>query len=155
MLNPLNPPSSSHRFTTFWIITAAFVISPVIYIALCHILGAEIQSAISLEQRVLMRSIFYALAIATFPLTTLIRHIFVRLNQTMPGTQPAQQRYLTTLLVSFALMETVGLYGLIMFVLGDDFNTLYIVSGLAVLGFFLHRPKQDEYQSIVEALEKR
>jgi hypothetical protein len=40
-----------------------------------------------------------------------------------------------------------------MFILGDSFNTLYIFSGLAFLGFFLQRPKPEEYQSIVEALE--
>jgi hypothetical protein len=32
------------------------------------------------------------------------------------------------------------------------FNTLYIFSTLALLGIFVHRPKLEEYQNILEAL---
>jgi hypothetical protein len=73
----------------------------------------------------------------------------------MPGEKTAAQRYLITVIVSQAMIESVGILGFLMFILGDGFNTLYIFSGLAILGFFLHRPKQTEYESIVEALENQ
>lgn len=146
---------SKPDFTVLWLIIGAMVVSQIIYIAVCQSFGSQIQQALAIEQRILIRSIFYAIAIATFPLTTLLRHILVRLNQTMPGPKTAAQRYRVTVIVSQAMMETVGILGFVMFVLGDAFNTLYIFSGLAILGFFLQRPKQDEYLSIVEALENR
>jgi F0F1-type ATP synthase membrane subunit c/vacuolar-type H+-ATPase subunit K len=155
MLKQFNTSPEQNNFTVAWLIMATFVISQLIYIVICHAFGTEIQQGMAQEQRILIRTIFYVLAIATFPLTTLIRHILVRLNQTMPGNKSAQQRYLTTVIVSLAMIESVGIYGFIMFILGDDFNTLYIFSGLAILGFFLQRPKQDEYQTIVSALNNR
>ena len=96
------------------------------------------------------------MAIVTFPLTNLLRHIQLRLNQTMPYSSTAagdiaKTRYLITVIVSMALIESVGVFGFVMFVLGDNFNTLYIFSGLSALGMFLYRPKVDEYARIVEA----
>jgi hypothetical protein len=154
MSNNLNF-NPKHPFFMAWVIMAALVVSQAVYIGLCHGLGAEIRHVINPEQRVLVRSILYGVTIMLFPLTTLTRHILCRLNQTMPGDKPAPQRYLSTVMVSLAIMEIVGVFGLVMFVLGDDFNTLYIFSGLACLGFFLQRPKDEEYQAIVAALNHR
>lgn len=142
-------------FSRAWLIVGAMTVSQIIYIIVCHSLGTEIQHLIDQEQRIFIRTVFYLIAISSFPLTSLIRHIQLRLNQTMPGEKTASQRYLLTVTVSQSIMESVGVLGFVMFILGDDFNTLYIFTGLAVLGFFLQRPKQDEYQSIVEALENR
>ena len=64
----------------------------------------------------------------------------------------AKKRYLVTVIVSMSLIESVGIFGFVMFILGDNFNTLYIFSGLSALGMFLYRPKVDEYARIVEAL---
>ena len=131
---------------------ALFIVLQIIYLILCHTLTHEIQHSIALEQRVLLRTVFYCVAIMTMPLIRLIRHISVRLNQTMPGDKPASQRYFLTVITSQALAGSIGLMGFIMFILGDEFNTLYIFSGLALLGLFLYRPKIEEYQSIVESL---
>jgi hypothetical protein len=155
MLNQLNSSTAKNNFTMIWRVIAALVISQIIYIVICHSLGTEMQHGIEQEQRILIRTVFYAIAIITFPLTSLLRYILCRLNQTMPGDKPAQQRYFVTVIISLAMMESVGLLGFIMFVLGDSFNTLYIFSGLALLGFFLQRPKPEEYQVIVDALENR
>lgn len=155
MINDLKNSTPKSDFTLAWLIVGIMVVSQLIYIFICHKFGNQIQQAVAMEQRVFIRTLFYAIAIATFPLTTLIRHIQLRLNQTMPGNKSAQKRYLVTVIVSQAMMESVGILGFVMFILGDDFNTLYIFSGLAVLGFFLQRPKPDEYLSIVEALENR
>lgn len=146
---------SQPDFRVLWFIIGAMVITQAIYIVVCYHLGTQIQQPIEMEQRVFIRSVFYGLAIGLFPLTTLTRYILVRLNQTMPGDKPALKRYFVTVIVSQAMMETVGVLGFVMFILGDAFNTLYIFSGMAILGFFLQRPKLDEYHSIVEALENQ
>ena len=153
MFNPSNNFESKPDFTLAWLIIGAMVMMQFIYIVVCHSFGAQIQQPIDMEQRIFIRSVFYVLAIATFPLTTLTRYILVRLNQTMSGQKTAAKRYLVTLIVSQAMMESVGVWGFVMFILGDGFNTLYIFSGMAILGFFLQRPKPEEYQSIVDALK--
>lgn len=145
--------------TLHWVIVGVMLAMLASYVIVCHTSGEQLQQPLPEDRRILFRSIFYVIAIVTLPLTNLIRHIQLRLNQTMPyspATQgavaTAKSRYLTTVLVSMALVEVVGVFGLIMFMLGDGFNTLYIFTGLSALGLFLYRPKVDEYSEIIDAL---
>ena len=138
-------------FTHAWLVVGLMCFTQLIYILLCQFMQEELQVAMIAEkERVLIRTIFYIIAIVSFPLTSLIRHIQLRLNQTMPGDKPLEKRYLLTVIVSQTIMESIGVLGFVMFVLGDGFNTLYIFSALAFLGFFLHRPKLNEFQSLME-----
>ncbi|MGR9086226.1 MAG: hypothetical protein ACU841_04030 [Gammaproteobacteria bacterium] len=152
MPNPIKPERLKSDLTVPWIFVAIIVVSQMAYLVFGHFYGNQFQLHLPDLQREWIRSVFYAVAIILFPLTNLIRHVMVRLNQTMPGDKPPKQRYLTTILVTLLLMESVGIMGLVIFLLGDDFNTLYIFSVLVFLGLYLYRPKLDEYSRIVEAL---
>jgi hypothetical protein len=142
-----------------WVIVGMMLSMLAAYIVICHSLGEQLQQPLPETQRVLIRTVLYAVAIVTFPLTNLIRHIQLRLNQTMPRSRTAhganadaKRRYLATIIVSMSLIEAIGVFGLVMFILGDGFNTLYIFTGLSALGLFLYRPKTDEYSEIVDAI---
>ncbi|MCQ8179777.1 hypothetical protein NP603_01530 [Methylomonas sp. SURF-1] len=148
-------PTPPAALRSHWLVCAAMLLMLIVYNVVCHIWGAELQISVSEERRVLLRSVLYGVAIVLFPLTNLTKHVLLRLNQTMPGPRTAAQRYFTTITVSQALIEWVGLFGPIMIVLGDGFNTLYIFSTMHALGIFLHRPKMAEYHSIVAALPAR
>ena len=143
---------SKSDLTLHWIIAGMMVTMLVAYNIICHALGTEIQINIAEEQRIFIRTVFYVIAIILFPLVNLLRHILLRLNQTMPGDNPAKNRYLMTTTVTLFLIEVIGFFGFVMFILGDEFNTLYIFSVLGALGVFIHRPRQQEYRQIVEAL---
>jgi len=149
-----------------WFIVGMMGLMLAAYLIVCHTLGEQLQQPLPETQRVLVRTLFYAMAIVTLPLTNLIRHIQLRLNQTMPRSnkaapfdrtqdryrKDAKRRYLATVIVSMSLVEVIGAFGLVMFVLGDGFNTLYIFTGLSALGLFLYRPKLDEYVEIIDAI---
>jgi hypothetical protein len=149
-----------------WAILSIMLVMLVAYIIVCQTIGEQLQQPLSEAQRVLIRTILYVIAIVTFPLTNLIRYIQLRLNQTIPYSRSehdptdvvseaiavAKSRYLVTIIVSMALIESIGVFGFIMFILGDNFNTLYIFTGLSALGMYLYRPKADEYLRIIEAL---
>lgn len=155
MLSQVEREQSMSDLILPWMVVVMMVAMLVAYVAVCHLFGEQLQQSLPQSQRVLIRTIFYALAIVAFPLTNLIRHIQLRLNQTMPGDEPSKSRYLLTVTVSMVLVESVGIFGFVMFILGDDFNTLYIFTGLSVLGMFLYRPKPDEYHDIIEARNAR
>jgi len=138
-----------------WLILAAMVLMLAGMVLACEFAAEQIRPVAAAEQPVLIRSILYGVAIVTFPITNLLRYIMVRLNQTMPGDTPARSRYLMTVLVSLSLAESPGIFGFVLFVLGDDYNTLYIFSLLSLLAMYLYRPKPDEYQSIVDALDQQ
>ena len=157
MLGRVEPEQLKSDIIMPWAIVGIMLAMLAAFLIACITFGDQIQQPLSEAQRVLIRTILYVLAIVTFPATNLIRHIQLRLNQTMPysHTAPgneAKKRYLITVIVSMSLIESVGIFGFVMFILGDNFNTLYILLGLSALGMFLYRPKVDEYAKIVEAL---
>lgn len=116
------------------------------------------QNPLTEDVQLFWRTGFYIFAISLLPLTNLLRHIFLRLNQTMPllkNTNLAcviKTRYTLTISVSMLLMLLIGSFGATIFYLGDSFRTLHILTGIAGLGVFLYRPKLDEYQQILESL---
>lgn len=136
-----------------WLVCLTMLLLIVAYNLICHLYPEAIRSEIDETRRVTIRTVLYALAVMSFPLANLFRHIFLRLNQTMPGPASPARRYFITVLVTQSMLAGVTLFGPIMFTLGDDFNTLYIYSILGVLGVILHQPKIGEYWSIVEALD--
>lgn len=152
MHTPAKSNSASHPLTPHWWVVGFMVTLLVTYIVFCHTLGEAFQHPLSEHQRILLRTILYVVAIVTLPLTNLIRHIQLRLNQTMPGKKSAKNRYLLTVIVSMTLVESIGIFGLVMFLFGDGFNTFYIFITVSALGMFLYRPKDNEYASIVDAL---
>jgi hypothetical protein len=156
MLGRVEPVQLKSDLFLPWLIQGVLLASLVVYVIVCITLGDQIQQPLPEAQRVLIRTILYVVAIVTFPMTNLLRYIQLRLNQTMPFSSidpegEAKKRYLVTVIVSMSLIESVGIFGFVMFVLGDNFNTLYIFTGLSALGLFLYRPKVHEYAGIVEA----
>lgn len=139
--------------TWHWVYTGLMLALLLAYNIFCHFTEMEIQNIVTEDSRILIRSILYGVAIILFPVVTLLRHILLRLNQTMPGDKLAKSRYLFTIITTLTLISIVGLFGLVMFVLGDGYNTLYVFSVLGILGVFLHKPNQQEYQQIIEALK--
>jgi hypothetical protein len=157
MLGRVEPEQLKSDLILPWVILGIMLAMLVAYIIVCQSIGAQLQQPLPEAQRELIRTVLYAVAIVTFPLTNLIRYIQLRLNQTMPYSHAAHQneaknRYLVTVIVSMSLIESIGVFGFVMFILGDNFNTLYIFTGLSALGLYLYRPKAEEYARIIEAL---
>ncbi|MCF7969763.1 MAG: hypothetical protein K9L22_01170 [Methylococcaceae bacterium] len=135
------------------IIRAVALMSLVAMVAICHIYAEQIQLGFELQERVVLRTVLYVVAILSFPVMKFIRHVLVRLSQSGDSDKSAKRRYLSVIIISMAMAESIGFYGLLMYVLGDSFNTLYIFIGLSALAMFLYQPKKEEYISIIKALD--
>jgi len=122
-----------------------------VLITLCHVYADAIQVHWAEQDRVIIRTVLYSVAMLTFLVMKFVRHVSLQLNM-KPGDKPAKSRYLKTIIVSMMIAETIGLYGVLMFSLGDGFNTLYIFSVLAGLAMFLYRPKVEEYRMILKSM---
>lgn len=149
---PLPKNSTINELTPHWLICFFMLMLLMAYNLICHVWADEIRQPLPESERVIIRTVLYVIAIFLFPLTNLMRYILLRLNQTMPGEKTPEQRYLVTVIVTQSMIEVVTLFGPIMFVLGDDFNTLYIFTLLGAVGIYLHKPKRSEVKSIAEAL---
>jgi hypothetical protein len=139
------------------LIVGMMLVTLVTYLVICFTLGTELQQPLPEITRVKIRTALYIIAILTFPMTNLIRHIQLKLNQTMPLTHTnyraeAKKRYLLTIIVSMASVESIGVFGFVLFMFGDGINNLIIFTLLSALGMFLYRPKLAEYSQIVKLL---
>jgi O-antigen/teichoic acid export membrane protein len=139
-----------------WLMTSSVITLLSVSIFLAHFY--HFQNSLIEHERIIWRTSFYILTILLLPLTNLLRHIFLRLNQTMPLLDNAdlektiKTRYILTVSVSMLLILIISSFGSVMFYLGDGFNTLHIFNMVAGLGIFLYRPKLNEYQQIQNAL---
>jgi hypothetical protein len=160
MYNPIDHKSLEADLKLPWLIVGIMLVMLATYLVICFTIGTELQQPLPEITRVKIRTALYIVAIVSFPMTNLLRHIQLKLNQTMPLTQAnfqaeAKKRYLVTVIVSMALMESIGAFGFVLFMLGDGNNNLIIFTGLSVLGLFLYRPKLEEYSHIVELLANK
>ena len=57
--------------------------------------------------------------------------------------------------ITLAIADSIGIYGLVLFMMGEDFQTLYIFLFLAALIMFWHRPKTEEYEQLVNNTHNR
>jgi len=150
---------------TLWIIWAAIMGSLLIYVFICHQFGDEIRGNMSQNFPIpLVRNILYGIAFITLFLT----HFFKRflLAGTSSGTlskslksgphsnqPPFLAKYTTALIVSLALSESIGIYGLVLFLLGDGFQTLYMFIGISALAIYVHRPKREEIETLAVTMQ--
>lgn len=144
--------AKAEQLKKHWWVVYTVIATVVVYNLVCHYYGVDMQLLWPEDQQALLRTVLYIIAILLLPLANLIRFILIRLNQTMPGDKSAEDRYFTTILITQMLVEIIASFGVVMFVLGDGYNTLYIFSILALLGTALHRPKLEDLASIEQAL---
>ncbi|MCK4493550.1 MAG: hypothetical protein KAU26_05810 [Methylococcales bacterium] len=145
--NPLD--SISGNVTLAWCFIGFLCGLQITYLVMAIFMPDMIQTNAVLDRQMeSTRTIFYVIAIITFPLANIIRHIQRRLIQTVVKAKSLQTRYVCLIITAQTLMASLGFYGFMLFRTGDTINNLYIFSGLAFLGFFLHRPKESEYQAL-------
>ncbi|GAB6140837.1 hypothetical protein JCM14076_15660 [Methylosoma difficile] len=154
MPNPSKANTLKADLLPHWLVVALVASALVAFIVISHVMGASLQEPAPEDQRVFARTLFYVMGIIMMPITNLIRHIQLRLNQTMPGDRPSKMRYFYTVVVSMVMVETIGVFGFVMYMLGDGFNTLYIFAFMSALGMFLYRPKLAEYEAIIDIRER-
>lgn len=70
-----------------------------------------------------------------------------------PAQHPAAAKYMVAMIVSLALSESVGVCGLVLFILGRETSTLYAFMALSAVAMFYFRPKKEELMDL--ALEMK
>lgn len=137
------------------IVRAVGLMSLIALVAISHLYADKIQIGVDEQQRVVIRTLLYVVAILTFPVMKFIRHVMLRLNLTMSSDKSPRFRYMLTIIVSMLVSGSIGVYGFVMFILGDGYNTLYIFVMLSALAMFIYKPDPQEYKALVESLEEK
>ncbi|MBN1254840.1 MAG: hypothetical protein JXA50_06160 [Deltaproteobacteria bacterium] len=151
---------------TLWVIWAAMLGSLVIYIFVYHLLGEGFNSG---EEAViplgLLRKICAVLAAGALLTGYYLRRFMLkgRSEAARPATirraaalnqPPFVTQYTSLVIVSLACAESVGLYGLLLFLLGDSLQVFYTFIGISALAMVFYRPKKEEMEKIALAYKK-
>ncbi len=143
-----------------WIIWAAMLGSLFIYVFICHQAGEELRGNTSPDFPIgLLKNILYGAVIVTLFLTRFLRRFMLtgRFSSTevrlfKPASifsQPSLlAKYTIAVFVSLALCESIGIYGLVLFFLGENLQTLYIFITISALSMFFYRPKMEEIERV-------
>lgn len=157
--------ANEKQLLILWIIWASMLGSLFIYVFICHQCGDQIRRTASPNFPLgLMRSILYGITIFTIFLTHILRKFIltarsgdsgpISLKSSLLSNQSSLlAKYTTAMIVSLALSESIGIYGFVLFLLGDDFRTLYIFIGISALAMFYYRPKREELETLVIAMK--
>ena len=157
--------ANEKQLLILWIIWASMLGSLFIYVFICHQCGDQIRRTASPNFPLdLMRNILYGIAIFTVFLIHILRKSMLTagsggsgpmsLKSLLLSNQPSfLAKYTTAVIVSLVLSESIGIYGFVLFLLGDDFRTLYIFIGISALAMFFYRPKREELETLAIAMQ--
>ena len=147
---------------TLNVIWAAMLISLSIYV----FVGLYIKDTlrITMEKNVIdmLRNSLYLVSVITLIATRFIRKLILAgkgINAERSSYQSDQPRglaiYTSAMVVSLAMTESIGIYGLVLFFLGKNEVDLYLFIVISAATMLFYRPKRDDIVSLTEELNKQ
>jgi hypothetical protein len=149
-----------------WFIWGAMVCSLLIYIFVCHQLGEGFGEGGGADVPVvLLRNIFFILAAAELVMSYFLRRFMLKDRPRTAGAAivrrasalnqlPFLIQYFAAVVISLALSESIGIYGLVLFLLGGGFKTLYTFIAVSALAMVFYRPKRAEMERLAMAYKQ-
>jgi hypothetical protein len=150
---------------SLWIIWVGILGSLCVYIFICHHIGDQIKGDMGSNFPIgTIKHALYLVAIVTLIIAYFFRKrmlsgTFRKSEENisnlklLPSQAPFLSKYTTAMIVSLALSETIGIYGLVLFFLGDKYQTLYTFIGISAISMFYFRPKKEEIEKLAIAMK--
>jgi hypothetical protein len=145
-----------------FIIWGAILASLGIYLVVCISIEKELH--VNMGPDFPLETLRYALfgvSIATLFVVHFLRKFLLKTSNstsnsthTSSAQHPAVGKYATTVVITSALLESIGIYGVVLFLIAKDTLSLYqllIVSAAAMIHF---RPRKDELLSLAAQMEQ-
>ncbi len=143
-----------------WIIWTGFLLTLAVYLGICEILGVQSGSDTNSGLPIIwIRTAFYVIAIILFPVITGLKQLIFKTTsqQSKPSSETLARRkttkslYLAGLVLALALSTSIGTFGFLLFLMGDDYRTLYMFIGISVICMLIHRPKRNEIDLLMDS----
>ena len=153
MRNASNEQSTGAAIVKLWIIWAGFAGTLIAYVAIPVFAGDMLRRNISADIPLgIMRTALLGIGAITLIGAHFLRKRIIKgvdsdpmalKPQVPPDVSDFVKRYTMAMIISLALAESVGIYGLVLFFLGDDFSTLFTFVGISAAAMFVFRPKAE------------
>jgi len=151
-----------------WVIWAAMFSSLLIYILVCHQLGEEMRGDFveSGFPFTLFKNILYGMVAVELIMIYYLRKFMLKGRPSAekadnPGRlstlnqPPFVGQYTAIIIISLAIADSIGIYGLVLFLLGGDFKVLYTFIVISALTMVFFRPKREELKQLAMVYTKQ
>jgi F0F1-type ATP synthase membrane subunit c/vacuolar-type H+-ATPase subunit K len=148
-----------------WIIWAALFASLGLYVIMAQFVGEDVRQ--DMELGIQIRTLETALLIVSVVSVLAIRILRRLMLQAggiggqsqsglaeVPLHRKAIQRYNTAMIVALALAESVGIYGLVLYFMGSDMQTMYIFMAFSAVVMYIYRPKYEEIERLAVVIKQ-
>ena len=143
------------RMLAMRIIWCVILVSLAIYLFVGLLVEKNLQNSLNEDTYAVFKSVLYVLTCVTLIITWYLRKFLMTRNS--PSFQTNQvseseilQKYFVASIVSWALSESIGIYGLILSLVGKNTTDLYILIFIAAIALFLYRPKKEDVIGLAE-----
>lgn len=161
MIDPTDVKKLDSGFALILIIWGAIFASLGVYLGVCLVLGdtlpAGMEDGFHLET---LRYALFGISVVTLVAVYFLRGFllehpgFAGASRSGPSTQhPAVARYTVIVIITSALLESIGIYGLILFLMAKDSLSLYQLLGLSAAAMLFYRPKKDELLGLSQRMK--
>ncbi len=134
---------------TLRIIWMAMLAALAVYIIVGLVAAPGVPSSLSDESLRMLRTALAAVGLVTLLAVGYVRRLIWG-GRSRPGgadqasRPPALQRYTAAVIVSLGLCESVGIYGLVLFLLGKNPADLFLFIGISAVAMYYYRPKRED-----------
>ncbi len=142
------------QFKVLWIIWLAMFGALFIYGLLGHLMRDAVDSTarpdFPLER---MHYILIAISIAALLGIRVVRKRLIKASAGM-SMDALIRRYVTVSVISFAAAESIGVFGLVLFFLGDEIHIFYMLLGVAAVALINFKPRFGKLEELIRHEEK-
>jgi len=127
--------------------------SLVIYLIIGLQIATNIQASMDKSTFGVLKTVLYLFTFIIIVITRYIRRFILsgkgQYGQATQNFQPLTlQKYTTAMIVAWALLESIGIFGLVLFLLGKNPMDLYLLILISAAAMLWYRPKKDELVSL-------
>ena len=133
-----------------------------IYFIVCHAIGDQLQNVGNTNVPVdMIKYALWGVSIVTLVSAHYIRKFLLSTgstgfssSQTASLQHPAAGKYTVVIIITLALLESIGIYGVVLFLIAKDTASLYqllIVSGIAMI---YYRPRKEELFELAAKMKR-
>jgi hypothetical protein len=123
--------------TTLRIIWIAMLASLAAYLLAGLLAAPRIRATMGVGSLSLLRPALYAVGLLTLLAAGHVRRLIQGAAAEMP-------RYTSAVVASLAMCESVGIYGLILYLLGKSATDLFLLIGISAAAMVYYRPKEED-----------
>lgn len=130
-----------------------------VYAGLTPLIAEKIHIILPQQSFATLRAALYVVSLFTLIGSRAVRKLILSAKKPVrksvanahAHTVEAIRKYTTAMIVSLALAEAIGIYGLVLYLLGKNQTDLYLLILLSAAAMVLHFPKRNEILAVIQA----